>query len=117
MGKEYIEREAAKNAIFEYICGHTMSKFPSAELLRASKMGAEGALNEIDDVPTADVAEVKHGEWMVKDYNNPAFSMGYKVYCSCCGYQENKGPAWNIEWGVHPYCPNCGAKMDGGKSK
>lgn len=59
---------------------------------------------------------VKHGEWLVEDYNNSVFSMGYKVYCSCCGYQENKGPAWDIEWGVHPYCPSCGAKMDGGKA-
>lgn len=58
MAKEYIEREAAKNAIYEYICGHTMSKFPSRELLDASKKGAEGAMYELDDVPAADVVEV-----------------------------------------------------------
>ena len=58
MAKEYIEREAAKNAIYEYICGHTMSKFPSGELLDASKKGAEGAMYSLDDVPTADVVEV-----------------------------------------------------------
>lgn len=58
MAKEYIEREAAKNAIYEYICGHTMSKFPSRELFDASKKGAEGAMYELDYVPAADVVEV-----------------------------------------------------------
>lgn len=67
--KEYIDREAAKKAIFDYICGHAMSKFPSKELFIASKRGAEGAFNEIDYVPAADVVEVvrckecKHGHW------------------------------------------------------
>ena len=112
MEKEYIEREAAKNAIFEYICSHTMSKFPSAELLRASKMGAEGALNEIDDVPTADVAEVKHGEWVRSGrcdhvpyrIKNPEKWVTYR--CSVCGYRNGRRSNDH-------YCPNCGAKMDG----
>lgn len=55
MPKEYIDRDAAKNAIYEYICGHTMSKFLSKELLEASKGGAEGAMYEIENVPAADV--------------------------------------------------------------
>lgn len=56
--KEYIERGVAKRAIYEYICGHTMSKFLSRELLDASKGGAEGAMYELDYVPAADVVEV-----------------------------------------------------------
>jgi hypothetical protein len=110
--KEYIEREVAKNAIFDYICGHTMSKFPSKELLIASKKGAEGAFNELDYVPTADVAEVKHGEWkpiVTQDsYLEPPYCDTCK--CSVCEYEID------VSETVYKYCPNCGAKMDGGKN-
>lgn len=101
--KQYIERGAAKDAIFEYICGHTMSKFPSKELLKASKMGAEGALNEIDYVPAADVVEVVHAEWQERCVD------GYWHYgCPVCGY------GYATEWRdvtLPNYCSNCGAKM------
>ena len=55
---EYIIREQAKQAICEYILQQTVSKYPSEELCKASRMGAEGAMYEIDYVPTADVVEV-----------------------------------------------------------
>lgn len=49
-----------------------------------------------------DVAPVVHGRWNSMD--------GYKmrVVCSVCG--------WDVpEYGkFYSYCPNCGAKMDGG---
>lgn len=106
--KEYIERQAAKDAIFEYICGHTMSKFPSRELLDASKKGAEGAFNEIDYVPTADVEEVKHGEWFLLDECS-----NEGVYCSVCTKKVYRTEYANQKL-KSPYCPNCGAKMDGG---
>ena len=105
---EYIEREAAKDAIFEYICGHTMSKFPSEELLRASTMGAEGAFNELDYVPAADVVEVRHGCWIVMDNR-----LHLDVKCSVCksSFYVYKQGQYRIE--QSNYCPNCGAKMDG----
>lgn len=50
---------------------------------------------------------VKHGKWTVDEkhteeiYTNP-------VYCSVCGKDVV------IDYGEYaPYCPNCGAKMDG----
>ena len=97
---EYIDREAAKQAIFDYICRHTMSKFPSKELLMASKRGAEGAFNEIDYVPDADVVEVRHGEWRFvgQDRWNDTYE------CSLCRKMTTDDSI---------YCPNCGAKMDG----
>ena len=51
------------------------------------------------------------GEWLVKVF---PVSGDKKVICSECGYNEHRGPAWNITWGMHNYCPNCGAKMKGG---
>ena len=104
LAKEYIERGAAQNAIFEYICGHTMSKFPSRELLDASKKGAEGAMYSLDDVPAADVVEVVHGEWIdTGDEELDKIYSGYK--CSVCGFI--------ICGHSGKYCSDCGAKMDG----
>ena len=48
---EYIIREQAKQAIYEYILQQTVSKYPSEELCKALRMGAEGAMYEIDYVP------------------------------------------------------------------
>ena len=51
------------------------------------------------------------GEWVVEE--SPLVH-DKKISCSCCGYSERRGPAWNISWGMYNFCPNCGAKMKGG---
>ena len=60
------------------------------------------AICVLHDMPAADVAPVVHGRWDIMD--------GYKMRrnCSVCG--------WDVpEYGkFYSYCPNCGAKMDGG---
>ena len=54
----------------------------------------------VEDQPTADVAEVKHGEWI---YNVKYYS------CSICA-----GKRFNLLLGTDAeFCPYCGAKMDG----
>lgn len=57
--KKYIELEVAKETILNYIGEQTVSKYPSSELCRASRMGAEGAMYELEYAPTADVVETK----------------------------------------------------------
>lgn len=61
----------------------------------------------IEDMPTADVAEVKHGEWEEVKYIEGCLN-SYKHTCSCCGksYFDNNS-------NNYPFCPLCGAKMDG----
>ena len=63
---------------------------------------------EIDATPTADVVEVKHGYW----------KQGVPYVCSVCGHsapdETNTNEMYSC-W-VSPYCPHCGAKMDGGTS-
>ena len=64
----------------------------------------------IDDIKAADAVEVVHAEWDVieDDYH---FDTIYK--CSACKEEFvtiDGTPAENL-WN---YCPNCGAKMDGG---
>ena len=62
------------------------------------------AKREITEIPAADVAPVRHGRWIEKG----KYTFGIMYDCSLC---ENRildnGHSWN-------YCPNCGAKMDGG---
>lgn len=58
-----------------------------------------------------DAVEVVHGRWVPLEYDG--FADGYPVWdlweCSECG-EEHSGD----EDTLTPYCPNCGAKMDGG---
>lgn len=72
----------------------------------AAKTGKDVA-GYIEHLPAADVVEVVHGEWIVdRAFGNDVMSGEQMVICSVCG----KG----IFWGKQKYCPNCGAKMDGG---
>ena len=61
-------------------------------------------------IPTADVVEVRHGEWGDMKHNKKE-SNYYRV-CSLCKWEY---PVVTV--GQHlkkyTYCPNCGAKMDG----
>jgi rubrerythrin len=62
------------------------------------------------NVPAADVVEVRHGEWLpdyetfVDEWERESEPIQTGWVCSLCGRQE---------FAKEPYCPNCGAKMDG----
>ena len=64
----------------------------------ATFCGVELKTKFIQDMPTADVAEVKHGRWN---------ELPYSYECSVCGIIRPKEMTgkWN-------YCPNCGSKVD-----
>ena len=83
---EYIERELAIEALSRGEgCGNVCRR-------------------AIERILAADVAPVRHGQWVEKE----KYTFGIMYDCSLC---ENRildnGHPWN-------YCPNCGAKMDGG---
>ena len=64
-------------------------------------------LGMIYEMPTADVAPVRHGRWI----ESPRLYYGAKQYeCSLC-YSDT---FWNKHCITekYPHCPNCGAKMD-----
>ena len=84
--KEYIERASV----------HSIIEQTSTLMFTRGKMH-----EQVDSLPAADVAEVRHGRWFFKYPNGWA--------CSRCG-----------EWGLmidnrgickSSYCPNCGALM------
>lgn len=101
--KEYIEREAAKNA------------FPRAEAdafencRYCTCLDSEQIDEILDNIPPADVVAVRHGRWTGHDIGNGRLSIDDDT-CSLCGsrfYQiAETGCVWH-------YCPNCGARMDG----
>ena len=72
------------------------------------------------DIPAADVAPVVHGRWVFgKDLAccwGQILKNKYHLYCSECLEQafnlsEDNDPDFDADTS---YCPNCGAKMDGG---
>ena len=82
---EYIEREAAVESF--------MSEFPDAHYPR-------WYAEKLKELPTADVAEVRHGEWIKYPHNSG-------IYCSRCRHKRRYKDANDN------YCPNCGADMRG----
>ena len=79
---EYIKREAA------------------IDLITRRYENPEICTQEINSIPAADVAPVRHGQWQYGDY----YDIG--DVCSECDWDSKM---------THPsyrYCPNCGAKMN-----
>lgn len=68
-------------------------------------------LRMIMDAPTVEAVEVVHARWVPIEYDG--YADGSPVWdlweCSECR-EEHSGD----EDTLTPYCPNCGAKMDGG---
>lgn len=60
----------------------------------------------LENAPAADVAEVKHGAWIVTRYHLYLNVYEEFLCCSVCGYEHQHDERFE-------YCPNCGAKMDG----
>ncbi len=62
-----------------------------------------GIIARLADTPTAEVEEVKHAKWEIN-------CDGYYPYCSNCKTEPKNGV-------MSKHCPECGAKMDGGKAE
>lgn len=85
---EYIEREAAKRKYCE------TCNWYGTDL-------CNGCATPMSRIPAADVEPVRHGKWI-------PYNLKECLYlCSEC----NAHPRDRTK-----YCPNCGARMDGGKN-
>lgn len=88
---EFIDKDLLLKDIDESVVFSVRSGVPSPEIRGANKI-----VDRIKNAPTADVAEVKHGEWQRQ-------KNGFYFVCSVCGKASaTKGN----------YCHACGAKMD-----
>lgn len=63
----------------------------------------------IANAPAVDVQEVRHGEWRLCYEDCREQIAGDE--CSACGFQH-----YGTCISHYHYCPNCGAKMDGGNN-
>ena len=67
----------------------------------------------IYQAPTVKTEPVRHGHWIYKELWEDLDNRNFKGYtCSCCNeeYEDYLFDSYELN-----YCPNCGAKMDGGK--
>ena len=102
--KEYIERDALVKTTEE--TPFTMSMFSTVDECKGANMARLTLAAIFKILPTADVVEVRHGRW-VKSGQSFVYPHKFRNYsCSMCGY--------DIEKAKCNYCPNCGARMDGG---
>ena len=90
---EYIKREEAIKIAESY-------KPQNGSSFCRNRGIADYIAEDISMIPSADVAPVRHGRWIAS----------HDEFCSCsiCKY-----PVY-VEWNQTKYCPNCGARMDGG---
>lgn len=91
---EYIERE---NAIAWFM--------PYAHA--GESIDADVVISDIKGMKAADVAPVVHGRWLYNSYPTVWYGSGEPPELVCSECEER---AYN----TYDYCPNCGAKMDGG---
>lgn len=78
-----------------------------------------GARKLMEDAPGVDAVEVVHGRW-IWDENAMDWGLGGWI-CSECQEKNANIPAkpdiYPNGWVGTNYCPNCGAKMDGGEEE
>lgn len=96
-----------------YIDADNLINELSAACMPIYEKGITGILGDnssiadiINEQPTADVQEVKHGEWF-KPSNDPVDSKQW-ICSECKGLTET---AYYCGHCYYNYCPNCGARL------
>lgn len=87
---DYIKREDALKAVDDIVC---------------DAGDAERTCDRIIDLPSEDVAPVRHGRWIEHYKSDAPPTLRSRWTCSWCGNVQT--------YGATDYCPNCGARMDG----
>ena len=96
---EYIKREALLDSICYETCGIAFCGATNCAFMA-----------KVCSAPVADVAPVVHARWIHSRYEDCSEQFAL-VKCSQCNH-EAYAMAFYVRGGN--YCPNCGAKMDGG---
>lgn len=99
---EYIEREAISEEIRKYYYKNP----PNFSYGEGFDRGLDRAQRAILDAPAADVSQVRHGRWIDKGE--------YAVCTECGGRSGTQYDGVELIPLMTQFCPNCGAKMNGG---
>lgn len=98
---EYIERDDIE---YPYM---TMSMWGiNSATCHAYNEGVKATEDAIKAIPTADVVEVRHGEWVK---NESVADVCGEYRCSLCGFMYCEA---DPKWPPYKYCPECGAKNE-----
>ena len=100
---EYIDREAISEEIRKYYYKNP----PNFSYGEGFDRGLDRAQRAILDAPAADVAPVVHEKWLLDRW--PSWPHRECSRCKIMIPRTKEVP--DQYW---QYCPNCGAKMDGG---
>lgn len=110
---EYIDRDAVYTA-FANACTDVLER--ASEIVYISGFSYERVIEILDNIPTVNVAPIKHGQWECV-YDDSTGETD--ITCSHCKntrtvngcFVSTDGKSCYFE---DDYCPYCGAKMDGG---
>ena len=109
---EYIDRETLRKILKDWRDAHANADDEQGCGL------LEDVIWEVDAQPAADVAPVVHGQWEWFDEETGTPFDGYdRDWGWCCSHCKHELPDDYDDPDYRPmldYCPNCGAKMDGG---
>ena len=98
----YIDAEKLKEHIMDLPTWVKEDDWWSSTKYPDGHFDCDDIINSINNAPTADVVEVKHGYWeIVKGSNGKE-----KMVCTNCRHQQDLHSTFT-------YCPNCGALIDG----
>lgn len=105
---EYIERNKAKEYIKNYGKGAITDGMKSLDPVDDIILLANG----VDLIPTADVVEVRHGEWIYHDFVSSGDGIKSGYSCSeCRGFVDEE--IFDTDEFHKSFCGCCGARMDG----
>ena len=93
---DYISREAAIDRLNKNLSNCNPGTF--------SEMCYADAIETVKHLPSADVEPVRHGKW-IEDHDY--------LKCPECGVMVKRDFTF-FDVGDWNFCPNCGAKMEGG---
>nr|DAI21206.1 MAG TPA: zinc-ribbon domain protein [Caudoviricetes sp.] len=105
---DYIRREDARRMVVQL--DKYAWKSPASDERRVT-VDVDLVKFGLDRIPAADVAEVVHGEWLRADDDWNSLTT---IQCSLCSEEWCFETDDDVSLLNYKYCPNCGAKMDGG---
>lgn len=96
--KDYIERATVHDLVKSLPKYHMFSYDRTESLIGISPDDVDFG---VDEIPAADVVEVRHAKWKYFHKQN-------KAVCTSCSFERDL----DADFGRAIACPNCGARMD-----